>query len=120
MHVGFHAGSDPHEADTFNGTYHRGPGGHQLRGIRQSEDASDVSGSQLNESVSVGSFDFTNGWGAWKRVANKQSLTEPQVAINASGQALVAYVGIPAKRVNGKAPTSISGPYDERAYALRF
>lgn len=28
MHVGFHAGSDPHEADTFNGTYHRGPGGH--------------------------------------------------------------------------------------------
>jgi predicted TIM-barrel fold metal-dependent hydrolase len=30
MHVGFHAGSDPHEADTFNGTYHRGPGGHLL------------------------------------------------------------------------------------------
>jgi len=80
----------------------------------------DTSGSQLNQSVVVGSFDFTNGWGAWKRVANKQSLTEPQVAINASGQALVGYVGIPAKRVNGKAPTSISGPYDERAYALRF
>jgi predicted TIM-barrel fold metal-dependent hydrolase len=30
MHVGFHAGSDPHEADTFNGTYHRGPGGHLM------------------------------------------------------------------------------------------
>lgn len=30
MHIGFHAGSDPHEADTFNGVYHRGPGGHLL------------------------------------------------------------------------------------------
>ena len=30
MHVGFHAGSDPHDADTFNGTYHRGPGGHLM------------------------------------------------------------------------------------------
>ncbi len=30
MHIGFHAGSDPHEADTFNGTYYRGPGGHLL------------------------------------------------------------------------------------------
>jgi predicted TIM-barrel fold metal-dependent hydrolase len=30
MHVGFHVGSDPHEADTFNGVYFRGPGGHLL------------------------------------------------------------------------------------------
>ncbi len=30
MHVGFHAGSDPHEADTFNGVYYRGPGAHLL------------------------------------------------------------------------------------------
>ncbi len=30
MHIGFHVGSDPHEADTFNGVYFRGPGGHLL------------------------------------------------------------------------------------------
>jgi predicted TIM-barrel fold metal-dependent hydrolase len=30
MHVGLHAGSDPYEADTFNGSYHGGPGGHRM------------------------------------------------------------------------------------------
>jgi predicted TIM-barrel fold metal-dependent hydrolase len=30
MHVGLHAGSDPYEADTFNSSYHGGPGGHRM------------------------------------------------------------------------------------------
>jgi hypothetical protein len=80
----------------------------------------DTRGRWFNASIGVGTFDFTHGWSAWKRVANKRDLTEPQVAVNASGQALVAYVGRTGKRINGEAPAFFNGPTDERAYALRF
>lgn len=75
---------------------------------------------ELDESIAVGNFSFSTGWTPWKRVANKLMISEPHVSINASGQGLVTYTGYKLKRVGGKAPTSISGPYEDHAFAWRF
>ncbi len=73
----------------------------------------------LDPTIAVNHFDFKSGWTAWKPVANKQELSLPAVAINASGQAVVAYAGFDVPRVNGKAP-GFSNPKQMRMFALRF
>lgn len=73
----------------------------------------------VNPSIVISSFSFEKGWTPWRTVANKQRLSEPKVAINASGQAVVAYTALPALRVNGQAPVSISSK-DALAHAFAY
>lgn len=73
----------------------------------------------LDPTIAVSRFDFKSGWTAWKPVANKKELSRPAVAINASGQAVVAYAGIDMPRVDGKAPNPYHPKY-MRVFALRF
>ena len=76
--------------------------------------------SSVNQSIVIARFNFASGWSAWRAVANKQDLSEPQVAINAGGQAVLAYTAWAVPRVNGKAPRSSSGEPPVRAFAYRF
>lgn len=77
--------------------------------------------SSINQSILIGRFTFADGWTGWRVVANKQNLSEPQVAINASGQAVIAYTALSAPRVNGRAPTSFSSTSTPvKAFAYSF
>ena len=73
-----------------------------------------------NPTISVRRFDFTSGWAPWQLAANKMWLSEPAVAMNAAGQAILVYSGIDAERVNGKAPQGTSFATPTRMFSLRF
>lgn len=80
-----------------------------------------LTNSSVNQSVVASKFSFESGWTPWQKIANKQNLTDPKVAINANGLAVIAYTGLPALRVNGEAPTAISTKDAlANAYAYRF
>lgn len=61
------------------------------------------SGQPYNPSVSYGQFSFTSGWTAWKRVANKYYISDPKVAINQSGKAIIVYSAMDVDRYDGQA-----------------
>lgn len=77
-----------------------------------------LSGDSLNQSIVVGRFTFANGWSNWSAVANKAWMSDPQVAINANGQAVLAYTAWALDRIAGRAPTVITGEPQVKAYAL--
>lgn len=77
-----------------------------------------LSGHSLNQSIVVGRFTFANGWSGWSAVANKAWMSQPQVAINASGQAVLVYTAWALDRIEGRAPTVLSGEPQIKAYAL--
>lgn len=79
-----------------------------------------LDGSSLNQSIAIGRFTFASGWTAWETIANKANLSEPQVAINTTGQAVLAYTALAVPRVGGKAPTSFGGEPPVRAFAYWF
>lgn len=79
-----------------------------------------IVGSTINQSIVVGRFTFAQGWSSWGVAANKARMSDPQLAINASGQAVLAYTALAADRVGGRAPNSFSGEPPLKAYALQF
>ncbi len=74
----------------------------------------------VNPVIAASKFSASGGWQGWRAMANKQSMSDPAVAINSSGQSLLAYTAIDAKRVGGKAPTAFDGSQVMRVFALRF
>lgn len=77
-----------------------------------------LSGHSLNQSIVVGRFSFGGGWSSWSAVANKAWMSEPQVAINASGKAVLVYTAWALDRIGGRAPTVLYGEPQIKAYAL--
>lgn len=73
-----------------------------------------------NPSVSYGRFSFASGWTTWTRVANKTNISDPKVAINQSGNAIIVYSALDMNRVGGRAPGTFSAPIPAtNIYAFR-
>ncbi|WP_434653849.1 hypothetical protein [Chromobacterium violaceum] len=73
-----------------------------------------------NQVIALGRFNFASGWASWRAVANKHDMSDPQVAINSFGKAIVAYTALPTVRINGKVPDSYSGSPLPYAFAYLF
>jgi hypothetical protein len=74
-----------------------------------------------NPTISVRRFDVTSGWTPWQVAANKLQLSEPAVAMNAAGQAILIYSGLDADRIDGKAPYGMNQiGKSTRMFSLRF
>jgi hypothetical protein len=57
-----------------------------------------VQNDDYSTSIMVNKFAMGTGWGDWTKVAHKAEGLNPHVAINASGQAVVAYLAYPSTR----------------------
>lgn len=74
-------------------------------------------------SIMVNKFAMGTGWGGWTKVAHKAEGLNPRVAINASGQAVVAYLAYPSTRTPfGRADMAelIHPRWRWHAFVLRF
>lgn len=91
--------------------------GQALAAVRLDKDVSGAS----NPSIVVARYTPSGGWQTWHTIANKWVLSEPSVAINASGAAVVTYWGHDTLRRLGKpGPYAGDGSVAVKAFALRF
>ena len=79
----------------------------------------DPSGNVVNDAIFASRFTFDAGWGTWQKVANKQAMSAPRVAINEAGEGILAYTALNVPRVNGQAPQSYQAA-EQHVYVLRF
>lgn len=80
-----------------------------------------VENDDYSMSIMVNKYATGTGWGGWTKVAHKAQTLNPRVAINAAGQAVVAYLAYPSTRTPyGKAVTTEPILPRWHAFVLRF